>query len=213
MDAFTEWSTALWRAVILYGLFSLLILTGSAVLLGALIGLVSLSSTDRVALFCGLLASGIVWWQGHLLARQLAYGAVLDLYREWNSVEMLHVRRNAWDREKECASRETIEDVLEFLEKVSTLWRNGYIGQKFVWDTFGWYVGRYYFYCRSEIDFCRTKWTHKPDPTLYQDLQAFYHRLLAVEARERRVPEREVEDEYQRTRKMFILSEIGFDES
>lgn len=98
---------------------------------------------------------------------------------------------------------------MEFLEKVSTLERDRYITRQLVWDTLGWYIGRYFFYCKEEIERLRTKWTHRYDPTLYQDLQRFYDRLLEFEGKQKNLGKQEIEDEYQRTRKMFILSEIG----
>lgn len=168
-----------------------------------------LSTADKVVLFAGLLTAAVVLWQGQLLNRQLAYGTVLDLYKEWNAETMLVTRNGAWNSDKEVPNPDTIEAVLEFLEKVSTLERDRYITRQLVWDTFGWYIGRYFFYCKEEIERLRTKWTHRYDPTLYQDLQGFYDRLLEFEAKQRNLGKQEIEDEYQRTRKMFILSEIG----
>jgi len=190
-------------------LFSLLFLIGAVVLAASLTFCKPLlSSTDRVTLFIGLLTGAIVWWQGGLITKQMAYSTVLDLYKEWNSAEMLQKRRHGWDEGKEVPNPETIEDVLEFLEKVSTLEKDRYITRRFVWDTFGWYILRYYFYCKNEIQALRTHWAPKSDPTLYQDLEEFYARLLAFEAEERKLKEHEIEDEYQQTRKVFILSEI-----
>lgn len=177
----------------------------------------SLSTTDKVTLFVGLLTGGIIWWQGKLLYRQLAYGTVLDLYKEWNSEAMLETRRNAWSLEKEVPNPDSIEDVLEFLEKVSTLQRDKYITRQLIWDTFGWYIGRYHFYCKSIIEDLRVKWTPKYDPTLYQDLEAFYSILLKLDAEarnEKRKPgsepisTKDIEEEYRQTRRMFISSEV-----
>lgn len=168
-----------------------------------------LSTADKVVLFVGLLTAAVVCWQGQLVNRQLAYGTVLDLYKEWNSESMRATRGSAWNADKEVPNPDTIDAVLEFLEKVSTLERDRYITRQLVWDTFGWYVGRYFFYCKEEIERLRTKWTHRYDPTLYQDLQGFYDRLLGFEAKQRNLGKQEIEEEYQRTRKMFILSEVG----
>jgi hypothetical protein len=122
---------------------------------------------------------------------------------------MLEIRQKAWNAEKEVPNPDNIEDVLEFPEKVSTLERDRYIARQLVWDTFGWYIGRYFFYCREEIGRLRTKWTHREDPTLYQDLERLYDRLLTFEAQQRKLEKHEIEQEYQRTRKMSILKELG----
>ena len=176
-----------------------------------------LSTTDKVALFAGLLTGAIIWWQGKLLNRQLAYGTVLDLYKEWSSETMLGTRRNAWNLEKEVPNPGSIEDVLEFLEKVSTLERDKYITRNLIWDTFGWYIGRYYFYCKNVIEDLRVKWTPKYDPTLYQDLEAFYPILLKLDVDARNgkrksgsgmISTADIEEEYRQTRKMFITSEV-----
>ncbi len=84
-------------------------------------------------------------------------------------------------------------DFLEFLEKVSTLERDRYITRHLIWDTFGWYVCRYYYYCRKDIDDLRRKWTNGSNPTLYQDLQHFYDRLIAIEAQERNLKVKDIE--------------------
>lgn len=61
------------------------------------------------------------------------------------------------------------------------------------------------------------KWTPKYDPTLYQDLEAFYSILLKLDAEarnEKRKPgsepisTKDIEEEYRQTRRMFIASEV-----
>jgi hypothetical protein len=188
--------------------FILLFLGGGAVLLAALAGRFPMDAEAKMTLFSGLLAGGVVWWQVWLLVRQMAYGTVLDLYKEWNSLEMLTRRRHAWILDKECPNPETIEDVLEFLEKVSTLERRKYIGREFIWDTFGWYVSRYYFYCRTVIEEdLRRKWTNGNDTTLYQDLEYLYGRLVEEEASQRNLRVKDIEMEYDDRKGKFIQSE------
>jgi hypothetical protein len=198
-----------------YWVFSVILSFGVALLVfSTAFGKPGLSTTDKVALFAGLLAAGVVWWQGHLIARQMVLGAVIDLYREWNSKEMVEMRQAAWT--KEGPNPQELEGVLEFLEKVSTLEKNRFVTRQLVWDTFGWYIGRYYFYCKNEIERLRFKWTPNGDATLYQDLESFYDRLLVFELRERNqklksgselLTREDIETEFQQTRKMFIASE------
>jgi hypothetical protein len=166
-----------------------------------------LSLSDKVALSVGMLGAAIVWWQGYLIAGQIVLGTVVDLYKEWNSEDMLG-----------NPNPETIEEVLEFLEKVSTLQKNRFVTRELVWDTFGWYLGRYFFYCKSVIEHLRREWTREYDPTLYQDLEKFYPKLLRLEVEQRnekmkagskRLTPSDVEADYQHTRRKFIKSEVG----
>ncbi len=102
-------------------------------------------ASDRVVLFVGLLTGAIIWWQGHVIRRQMELQTAVGLYAEWNSKEMLQTRTAAWLDDK--PDPDTIEAVLEFLEKVSTFEKEGFISLGLIWDTFGWYLWRYYFYC------------------------------------------------------------------
>jgi hypothetical protein len=187
--------------------FYLVVLCGGAALLASFAGWTRLSPDGMATLFTGLLAGIIVWWQIQLLVRQLEYTAVQDLDKEWNSAGMLERRKGAWVIGKDCPNPEKIEDVLEFLEKVSTLERKKYISRDLIWDTFGWYLGRYYYYCKSEIAELRKKWTKGNDPTLYQDLEHFYIRLIDSEATQRKLKPEDVEKEYDETMGKFIRSE------
>src|SRR5215472_2058200 len=132
----------LFLSVFLFGLS----LLGSSVACGK----PNLSQSDRVALFVGLFGGAVVWWQGYLITTQMILGTVVDLYKEWNSEHMLEKRSDAWTNEE--PNPETIEGVLEFMEKVSTLQRNRFVTQRLIWDTFGWYLGRYYFYSKNIIE-------------------------------------------------------------
>jgi hypothetical protein len=126
--------------------------------------------SDGATLFAALLAAAIVWWQGYLIKRQMKLQAIIDLHKEWNSGEMAANRRAAWN-ERDQADKFKIENVLEFLEKVSTFERRGAVSANLIWDTFGWYLWRYYHYSAKVIGELRKEWTpKKPDQTLYQDL-------------------------------------------
>jgi len=187
--------------------FFLAFLLGVVFLLSSFLGWIELNWEAKAALFSGLLAGAVIWWQVHLLVRQLAYGTVLELDREWNSREMLKRRRDAWIVDKETPNPENVEGVLEFLEKVSTLERDRYILKEFVWDTFGWYISRYFYYCRDTIKGLRTYWTGKTDPTLYCDLEQLYGRLIQFEADKRNLEVSAIEEEYHNSKGKFIQAE------
>ncbi len=197
-----------------YVIFSVLFAMGCLILLkwGA----------DRVTLFILLITGAVIWWQGHLIRRQMELNTTIDLYKEWNSAEMLRKRRTAWKRHEAGDGWEpdprTIEDVLEFLEKVSTFEKQRFLPRGLIWDTFGWYVWRYYFYCANVIGDLRNTWgPGSPDPTLYRDLEEFYPKMLRMELAERnykrrdgkKLTEKDVEQELDLTRDRFIESETS----
>ena len=108
----------------------------------------------------------------------------VGLYDEWNSKEMLQKRRGAWLPDK--PNPETVEHVLEFLEKISTFEKGRFISRGSIWDTFGWYLWRYYFYSKDVIAEMRREWTPKaPDRTLYKHLEDLCPKLLQMELAER----------------------------
>jgi len=160
------------------------------------------------------LRGGIVWWQGHLIRKQMELGTAVGLYSEWNSKEMLAIRSAAWfDNEP---NPEKIEDVLEFLEKVSTFEKEGFISLDLIWDTFGWYLWRYYFYCNEVVMKKRSDWTPAGlDPTLYQDLEEIDPKLLRMEIAERnwkkscsvKLSDEDVVRELHETKAKFIQAE------
>lgn len=200
----------------LYGLFLFMCVTCFAGIVLSITGVAGLKVSDGATLFAGLLATGIIWWQGHLIKQQMQLQAIIELDKEWNSREMLEKRRGAWnDRNETDESR--IEDVLEFLEKVSTFEKNGVISEDLIWDTFGWYVWRYYQYNNEVIRELRKEWTPKEvDLTLYQDLEALCGKLLNREIEERNkkksrghpiLTEQDVRQELDITREKFIASE------
>src|SRR6266849_540141 len=106
--------------------------------------------------------------RGHLIKQQMQLQAIIELDKEWNSTEMLAKRKAAWTSENEPAI-DDIESVLEFLEKVSTFEKEGVISPDLIWDTFGWYVSRYYCYSKAVIkgirgnEGLRRKWTPTRD--------------------------------------------------
>lgn len=191
----------------LYWVFSLLFLVCAVWILLSVFHVACFGPSDGVTLFAGGLAGGIVWWQGHLIKRQMELQAIIDLHKEWNSREMAENRRGAWD-DRNQADKNRIENVLEFLEKVSTFERRGAVSAELIWDTFGWYVWRYYHYSAEVVGELRKEWTpKKADQTLYQDLEALYGKLLKQETERRNLTEQDAKEELEMTKEKFISSE------
>lgn len=190
--------------LLLFGALFVICLAG---IILSLFHVICLRPSDGATLFAGLLAAAIVWWQGHLIKQQMQLQAIIELDKEWNSREMLENRAAAWNGANE-ANKYRVERVLEFLEKVSTFQKNDVISVDLVWDTFGWYLWRYCFYCSSVIEELRSDWTpNNPDITLYCDLQDLWKKLLAYEIHKRNLTDEVIKDELALTKEKFIAAE------
>lgn len=197
-------------------LLALLIVIVGVIL--SMLCIAGLEPSDGATLFAGIVAAAVVWWQGRLIKQQMELQAALDLNKEWNSKEMLETRSAAWSAET-VPDEGVIEGVLEFFEKVSSFEKRGVISMRLIWDTFGWYMWRYYYYSEAAIERLRSKWTpHRPDRTLYQDLEALFPRLLCYEierrnkGRDKGDPELKPEgiiEELDATRQLFVAAEKG----
>jgi len=173
-------------------------------------------ATVLLALF-GLITFIVIGWQGHLLRRQLELQTLTGLYTEWNSKEMLEKRVYSFVSDKPTDEElEQVEAVLESLEKLASFYRHGVLTRKLIWDTFGWYVLRYYFYNSGEerfpdepgkgnIEQIRAKWDH--DDTLYCDLKILYDKLLMMECRRRRRTKEAVRESLRKEHNKFIKAE------
>lgn len=164
--------------------FVSLALLATTLIVFSMLNLFRLKPSDGAAIFAGLLAFAIVWWQGYLIKEQMQLQALIELDKEWNSTEMLAKRHKAWGATG-SVEKDSVEPVLEFLEKVSTLEKWNVVAAELIWDTFGWYVWRYYYYSFSAIQELREDWTNLTDPTLYCDLQSLWIKLLYLEVKER----------------------------
>src|SRR2546422_3664824 len=115
--------------------FALLALLAMVAVVLSFLKIADLKPSDAAPIFAGLLAFSIVWWQGHLINRQMELQAIIELEKEWNSQEMVKRRKATWT-DKNKPDKTKIEGVLEFLEKVSTLEKGGIISADLIWDTF-----------------------------------------------------------------------------
>jgi SET domain len=202
----------------LFALFLLAFLVGFVGIVLSMFHRANLAPGDGAALFAALLAGAVVWWQGHLIKQQMELQAALELNKEWNSKEMLETRSVAWNDACE-PDEDMIEGVLEFFEKVSSFEKRGVISISLIWDTFGWYMWRYYHYSRPAIEKLRRRWTpERPDQTLYQDLEALFPSLMACEIkarncvkdkREPSLTQGDILRELDNTKRQFVAAEKG----
>ena len=163
----------------------------------------------NATLLAAVVAVGVgalVVYQVDLLRKQTQLDAIIRLDQEWRCDQMVRNRQLAW-KDEIHADEDTVEGVLEFLERVSTFANRGMIDHNLVWDTFGWYLVRYYSYCKNEIEILREKWTNQYDATLYCELESMYKVLLDKEAEPRHITPAEVERELMDKRALFIKTE------
>ena len=192
--------------------FLSMFLAGIAGVLASMFHKACLKPSDGATLFAGMLAGAIVWWQGHLIKQQMQLQAILDLVKEWDSPEMRKRRRLAWNILDEV-DKDEVEGVLEFLERVSTLAKNGVISVDLIWDTLGWYISRYALYSRPAIGYLRSYWTPDfHDGALYSDLQELERHLARDDLNRRKskngpTSTKDIEDEMMKTMRNFARFE------
>jgi hypothetical protein len=83
-----------------------------------------------------------------------------------------------------------VENVLEFLERIASYYMNEVLTKCLVWDTFSFYIMRYYFYTHKAIKAIEIKWGD--DKTLYCDLNNLYKDLMKEEEKQRGRREEEI---------------------
>jgi hypothetical protein len=100
-------------------------------------------------LLVGLVTADVIWWQGYLIKRQLAFSTFIEFDKEWNSSEMLEIRKKVrhpqgiWDVS-------SLEGVLEFFEKIAAFRIAGVIDFDLIYNsTLGWYAALYWFFARE----------------------------------------------------------------
>ena len=162
----------------------LLLGTLTVVLLLALVGAAYcrawIVATAWATLLAGLIAADVVVWQVYLVKRQLAFSTYLDLDKEWNSEEMLEVRRTVHPPDSEQWDYSRLEAILEFFEKLASMFKLS--GEMpFVYQsTLGWYAAHYFLFAREhhQIQHLREMWRDQ----LYDELENFYKFYVVGEA-------------------------------
>jgi hypothetical protein len=131
------------------------------------------AATTYATLLVGFVATGVVIWQGYLIKRQLAFSTYLELDKEWNSEEMIDARQVVHAPGTEEWDHSRLEGILEFFEKLASMFLLS-ADMPFIYQsTLGWYAVRYFLFARhhGQITYLRRLWK---DDLLYADLQALY---------------------------------------
>lgn len=144
-----------------------------------------------------------IWLEGKSINKQLKIQTIADLYKEWDSLRMRKVRANSFNNNPN--DLDGVELVLEFLEKIACHYNNDVLDQDILWDFFEWYILRYYYYNKDNINKIRTKWGN--DKFLYCELEKLYPKLLKQEVKALKKKEKEIENNLKEQRDNFIKSE------
>ena len=137
------------------------------------------AATMWAALLVGLVAAVVVVWQGYLIKQQIVFSTYLDLDKEWNSTEMIEARQRVHEPGTKNWDQSRLEVILEFFEKLASMYKlSG--DMPFIYEsTLGWYAARYFLFARKhgQIDALRELW--KDD--IYRDLENLYTLYLRNE--------------------------------
>jgi hypothetical protein len=123
-------------------------------------------------LFAGVIAADVVIWQGYLIKRQIAFSTYLELDQEWNSDEMIEARQKVHEPGSKEWDHSRLEGILEFFEKLATMFKlSG--DMPFIYkSTLGWYAAQYFLFAREhgQIQYLRKLW----QDDLYRDIEELY---------------------------------------
>ena len=137
------------------------------------------AATTWATLLVGLIAADVVVWQGYLIKRQLAFSTYLELDKEWNSCQMIEARQKVHAPGTEKWDHSRLEAILEFFEKLASMFKLS--GEMpFVYQsTLGWYAAQYFLFAREhgQIQYLRDLW----QAHVYQDLEDLYKFYLVSE--------------------------------
>ena len=130
------------------------------------------AATTYATLFVGLIAADVVVWQGYLIKRQLAFSTYLELDKEWNSKEMIEARQAVHAPGSEDWNHSRLEGILEFFEKLASMFKLSGDMPFIYQSTLGWYAAQYFLFAREhgQIKYLRDLWQDH----LYQDLEDLY---------------------------------------
>jgi hypothetical protein len=172
-----------------------------AALIGAMYFRYWEAATTCATLLVGLIAADVVVWQGYVIKRQLAFSTYLDLDKEWNSKAMMEARQTVHAPGTDDWDHSRLEAVLEFFEKLASLFKLAGDMPLIYESTLGWYAVRYFLLAREhgQIEYLQNLWKDN----LYQDLKDLYAFYLRAEVGRSQKAQRAWEDQTLTTEKNF----------
>jgi hypothetical protein len=143
----------------------------------------------------------VIVWQGYLIKQQIAFSTYLDLDKEWNSSEMTKARQAVHTPGSKEWDHSRLEGILEFFEKLASMYKLSGDMPFIYQSTLGWYAARYFLFAREhgQIRYLREFWKDH----LYEDLEDLYAFYLVNEAGRNKTAQKEWEAECLTTEHKF----------
>ena len=132
------------------------------------------AATTFATFFVGLIAADVVVWQGYLIKRQLAFYTYLDLDKEWSSDSMIEARQSVHEPGSDEWDHSRLETMLEFFEKLASLFKLSGDMPFIYQSTLGWYAARYFLYAyeHNQVQYLRKLWK---EDNIYRDIEDFFN--------------------------------------
>jgi len=136
---------------------------------------------------------------------QTQFQTYLQLENEWNSEEMLKYRQEAKSMMSDKSQLPRLENILEFFEKFALFKTRNALDIDFILrSVLGFYVARYFYYNRSNIETVRKRYD---DPFLYEEFEKLYDDYVGYEIKISGRTKAEFEESLDRTRQDFLDGE------
>lgn len=132
------------------------------------------------AVVAALAAVVALWTESRRSRFALGVDLILKLDERFNSEEMRRARRAAAKSLLDKTHTEA-DEVLDFFEMIGFLARRGALDEKMIWETFFYWIYRYWHCAKEYIERQR-----EGDPTLWANAAHLYKRVVAIEKCERR---------------------------
>jgi hypothetical protein len=135
-----------------------------------------------INIFLVVVTLGMAWWQSRDMRRDLRARLLLTFIDRFDGSRLLKARRELARRLlPNNASRDQIEEtVLNFFEDMGLLLRLGYLDEKLMWSTFGFFAVRWWSACE---DYIVNERETQNDSTLFKDFEDLTKRFKARDVR------------------------------
>jgi len=124
----------------------------------------------------------LVWESRHASKRQLGLQTWMEFRRWFDSTEMIEARRQLAKLMRaytQAMHKEIPETVMNFLEDLGTVYRQGYIDKKLADATFSYYAVRWWEIVKPYVDHERKR--HNEDNTLFADFEKLAEQMRQPE--------------------------------
>jgi len=133
------------------------------------------------ALTAAVIAIVALWIESRRSRFSLGIDLLLKLDHNFKTERMCTARQTVAKAYQMNKSENDIDEILDFFEMIGLLTHRGALSDILVWHNFFYWIHGYYLLSRDYI-----KAAQSEDPTVWQNLVSLHKRLVAIEKRERR---------------------------